>query len=215
MSYKKTDNMKKAFFLLSIIRVLCSCNMTPQSKAKELIKDAVKKTLYHEDSYDPVETVIDSAFSPKDDPAFHALLKDVLELSVKLKMLEATAETAKTGMSIWRGPLMTDLSRNEYNNSKKEYEETTEKIDQCKKRGKKKAEKLLSMLVADPQFMGYKVYHSYRAQDNEGQINFGNKIFIIDKEMKKVLYTFEKEEYDEIQEAIASLEEEIQEEDED
>jgi hypothetical protein len=56
--------MKNLLFLVTVIAVFASCNNSPESKANDLIKEEMKKSLYHVDSYDPVETIVDSAFSP-------------------------------------------------------------------------------------------------------------------------------------------------------
>ena len=63
--------MKKVMLFVAALMTLVACSQSPEDKAKVLIKESMKKTLYHAETYDPVETVVDSAFTPFDDPAFY------------------------------------------------------------------------------------------------------------------------------------------------
>ena len=64
--------MKKICITISLaIFLLSSCNNSPTDKANVLIKDDMRKSLIITDSYEPVETKVDSAFAPFDEPEFY------------------------------------------------------------------------------------------------------------------------------------------------
>ena len=83
--------MKKVFFLFAII-LSCACseqkdrNNEPslQDRAEALAAEYTKSTLYVPDSYDPVETKIDSAFtSAINDIEIYAAASEILEYEYK------------------------------------------------------------------------------------------------------------------------------------
>ena len=47
-------------------------------------------------------------------------------------------------------------------------------------------------------FIGWKVYHNYRADNNAGQTLIGNQFYIIDKDFTKILYNKDEESFDNI-----------------
>ena len=56
--------------------------------------------------------------------------------------------------------------------------------------------------------------HNYRADNNAGNTLIGNTIFFIDKNFEEIKYSMEVDEYNQVQEAISSFKEQIEEEDE-
>lgn len=62
--------MKKFFYFAFSTLVLVACSQSQEQKAEVLIKESLKKSLYKPETYKPVETKVDSAFAPYDDPAF-------------------------------------------------------------------------------------------------------------------------------------------------
>ncbi|MBO7115883.1 MAG: hypothetical protein J6V87_02410 [Prevotella sp.] len=55
--------MKKVLYLILVLIVLAACSQSPEQKAEVLIKDSLKKSLYKPDTYKPVDTKVDSAFT--------------------------------------------------------------------------------------------------------------------------------------------------------
>lgn len=62
--------MKKFFYLALVAIVVVACGQSQEQKAESLIKEELKKSLYKPETYKPIETKVDSAFAPYDDPAF-------------------------------------------------------------------------------------------------------------------------------------------------
>ena len=62
--------MNKIFYLVLFAMVMVSCSKSKEQKAEALVKESVKKVLFKPETYKPVETKVDSAFAPYDDPGF-------------------------------------------------------------------------------------------------------------------------------------------------
>lgn len=61
---------KKIAWGVFFAAMLVACSQTPEKKADALITDIVKESLFHPESYSPVRTRVDSAFTPFDNPDF-------------------------------------------------------------------------------------------------------------------------------------------------
>ena len=203
--------MKKFFYFAFFAAVLVSCSQSKEQKAEELIKDSLKKSLYKPETYKPVETKVDSAFAPYDDPALFEELAELGTLNSEYEDLEEKAKRAKSSMAIWSGPYQTAFGRNEYQEAKDEYDEANAEIEKLKTKGKKQYEKVVTMLQGERKFIGYKALHNYRADNNAGNTLIGNTIFFIDENFTEVQYSMEVEEYNQVQEAISQLEEQMEE----
>ena len=203
--------MKKIFYLAFVAVVMAACGQSKEQKAEALIKESLKKSLYKPETYKPVETKVDSAFAPYDDPAFFEELAELGKMNSEYADLEEKAKHAKSSMSIWSGPYMTAYGKNEYQEAKEEYDEANTKIEKLKVKGRKQYEKVVNMLQEDRKFIGFKAVHNYRADNNAGNTLIGNSIFFIDKNFEEVTYSMEVEEYNQIQEAIEQLQEQLEE----
>lgn len=203
--------MKKILLLFSIALIFCSCSKSPEDKANELIKAELRKSLYKPDSYKPIETKLDSAFTPYDNPALFEKMEELVGMGDELNDLNRDLKRAKSSMSIWNSPYMSSFGRNEYNEAKEEYENANSRIEKLKEKGQKKFEEVVSLLVKQPQFIGYLATHNYRADNNAGNTLIGNSVFIIDKDFKEVLFSCEVEEYNQIQKTIKQFEEQFEE----
>ena len=207
-------NMKKCYYLVFLAVMAVACSQSQEQKAEVLIKENLKKSLYKPETYKPVETKIDSAFAPYDDPAFFEELAELGKMNSEYADLEEKAKNAKSSMSIWSGAYQTSFGKNQYQEAKEEYDEANAKIEKLKIKGRKQYQKVVKMLQGNRMFIGYKAVHNYRADNNAGNTLIGNTIFFIDKNFEEVSYSLEVDEYERIQEAINQLKEEIEEADE-
>ncbi len=64
---------------------------------------AVKESLYLFNSYDPIRTIVDSAFAPMDNPAFFEKTLKLYELGVEMEDCDHEMKLAKSSMMIWSG----------------------------------------------------------------------------------------------------------------
>lgn len=208
----KTIKMKKLICLSIITVLLVACNQSQEQKAEVLIKESLKTTLYKPETYKPIETIVDSAFAPYDNPAFYEDLSELVKMGEDLEKLNNNAKQAKKLMSIWgERPYQTSFDKANYQEAKEEYEKTNAMIEKMKAKGKKQLEKVTAMFKEEPSFIGFKAFHNYRANNNAGNTLIGNSVFFIDKNFETITYSMEVEEYNQMQDLIKQFKEEIEE----
>lgn len=156
---------------------------------------AVKESLYLFNSYDPIRTIVDSAFAPMDNPAFFEKTLKLYELGVEMEDCDHEMKLAKSSMMIWSGS-WDAYSKNEYNQSKEEYENYVAKMETLQKKGEKLGEELKGIAEQGRSFIGWKVTHSYRVQNNAGQTLIGETVFILDPDMTQVLADYNTDDSD-------------------
>jgi len=127
--------MKKNLLLGAVfITLFASCNKSTEDKANALIKEDIKKILYHPETYAPAETQVDSAFTPFNDPEFYKKTAQLYKLGKTIDECNNNMKSAKSSMAIWSGPYQGTFGRNEYQEAKKEYNENAEKKRREKQR---------------------------------------------------------------------------------
>ena len=146
--------MKKLLLLTLTVFSIISCSQSPENKANALIQKDVKNTLSHPESYEALETVVDSAFAPFDDPAFY-----------KKTLMIVKKTVGETNDSI-----VLEL--------------------------RKDCQELSDMMGTEYRFIGYKIKHSYSAQDNEGEPFVGERVYIMDKDMSGILAKYDTDSLD-------------------
>lgn len=203
--------MKKLISII-LVMMLVACSQSPEKKAEALIKESLMKSLFHPDTYKPIDTKVDSAFSPYDDIEFFKELGKIGELSAEYDELDEKAKEAKSTMALFSDGYMSAYRKNQYEEAKEEYDEITAKMEILQKKGQKHMTNVMSMLQEGRKFIGYKAIHNYRADNNAGNTIVGNTVFFIDKDFTQVLYTVELEEYNQMQEAIEQFNENLEDE---
>lgn len=90
---------------LSVICML-SCGRSQDSKIEELIRDRINLSLDNPERYEAVETIVDNAFAPKDDPVFYRktlkvcnLVKGELNDSLTEEILKSSNDLKQTVFS--------------------------------------------------------------------------------------------------------------------
>lgn len=200
--------MKRLIILLFIVVVAISCIKTPEQKVDNLIGDYMKRFLFHPDTYNPSYTVMDSAFAPYDSPDFFDCMDEIMELSDRYEQVSSKMKLAKSDMSIWQD-CYSAFSCNKYQEAKEEYEKYSDELEKLEKektsiiaKGKQIIEKANKL---KDKFIGFKVTHCYRADNNAGQTIGEIAIFIIDKNISKILYAVKDDEYRDYQILIKEL----------
>lgn len=201
----------KQIYLAILTFVLIACSQSQEQKAEVLIKESLKKSLYKPETYKPVDTKVDSAYAPYDDPSFFKELAELGNITSEYEELEEKAKNSKSSMAIWSGRYQSAFGKNQYQEAKKEYDEANAKMEKLKTKGKKQYEKVVSMLQNERKFIGYKALHNYRADNNAGNTLIGNTIFFINQNFTEVQYSMEAEEYEQVQNAISQFKEQIEE----
>ena len=187
--------MKKTILLVLSLCAFYSCTQSQEEKAEELVSIEVKKTLFKPETYKPVETKVDSAFTPYDSPELFDKYVVMSTYVSQMQDLENEIEDQTSSMAIWGDPYQTSFGKHEYNTAKEKLNKAQDKLDALKQKAKKIYDECAVLVNGERKFIGYKVSHNYRADNNAGQTLIGDEIFIVDKDFKTVLYRLEYDDY--------------------
>lgn len=194
--------MKKIILFSMAMIMFCtqSCQKSPEAKAESLIEVSLKKNLYHPDSYEAVETQLDSAFTPLDDPRFYEKTLKLAIYDQEAVKLDKDLKEAKSSMAIY-SDRYNDFSRNEYQEAKEKYEKKQAELETIKDKAEKLIDEIRAETQKSPSFIGFKAKHKYRANNNAGNTVFGMQLFLFDKEISSIItsYDMDAEEYQLVQ----------------
>lgn len=195
--------MKKIIILFSMAMIMfCtqSCQKSPEAKVESLIENSLKKNLYHPESYEAVETQLDSAYAPLDDPKFYEKTLKLANYNSQAIELDKEMKQAKSSMAIY-SDRYSEYSRNEYQEAKEKYENTQAELETLKSKVEKLVEEIKAETQKTPSFIGFKARHKYRANNNAGNTVFGMQLFLFDKEISSIItsYDMDAEEYQLVQ----------------
>lgn len=203
--------MRKLCFLnlLLLTVLLGSCKKSPVDKVNALITDYMLKSLYIADSYEPLDTKKDSAFTPYDTPEFYSEAIKLQKLGEEFEEYKSQAQFYKSMMALHSGYYISAYDRNEIKENKAKYNEYIQKQEKTKQRIQKSVDRIQKMRKVVPEFAGYAVFHRYRAKNNMGQIVIEDMFFLIDQNCTQILYGIDvdSEEYKAAQQLIEEIEE--------
>ncbi len=178
--------MKKLIIVCIVALAFVGCTISPEKKASTIVEESVKSSLYHPESYDPINTVLDSAFAPMDDPDFFDKTLKLFKLGLEMDQCDRQIKHAKSSMAIWSHPYDA-FSKNEYNEAKEDYDKYVAKMETMQKKAEKLGGELKTIAEQGRRFIGWKATHSYRAKNNAGQTLICESLFILDPEITKIL----------------------------
>ena len=177
--------MKKLFILLTLI--MASCTLSNEEKAEKLVKETLKDSLYHPDSYEPISIKVDSMFI--DVTTIEPIMEisdEIKDLMFKINRCKREIKSAESSMDIWvPNGYSSQYSRGEYARAKREKEEAKSDLD---KYIKKLSEQLASLKenVAKyhkGKFTGWAVSHRFRSLNGAGSMTIpGEMIFFCNEE---------------------------------
>ena len=96
--------MKTKSLIITLIAILglCSCGKSKEEKAQEMAANYLKGVLYHFDSYEPLQTKVDSSFvALSTDREAIELTLDMLKLFQSAQEYADKIESAESSMEIW------------------------------------------------------------------------------------------------------------------
>ena len=199
--------MKNLLFFAVAVVTLVSCGKSPEEKAEALIAKSTQITLFKPETYEPVVTKLDSAFAPYDSPLLFDKVRELYKKSLDFDECEDKAKFAKSSMNIWKSSYMSEYAKNEYLESKDEFEEYTEKSDEIQKEMEALEAGIKELLDGERQFVGFKAIHRFRAENNIGQVSFGDYLYFLDEELTEVIafYDTNSDEFIAVQNLIKEL----------
>jgi len=169
--------LRNTLLLVFAIVSFSACKSNEQ-KAAALIKDYMFKNLFDYESYEPIETSIDSA-KEKEAEEHHEEYED-----------------ASRTMDIWSGGWSSSSTR-EYNKArKKAIEELIASVEGTRAsiRNLKQIKSMADTLSSG--FIGWSAIHSFRCNTRGGSKTIGNYLFIFDKSFKTILNVFDADDED-------------------
>lgn len=205
--------MKKQFWALAIFAslslMLTSCSKSPEQKAKDLAETEIKKLLYFPESYDPADIKIDSAFAPYDSPEFMEITSNLAKIGDEIAEAQEDIKSKRQSVSLWSMPF-DNYSRNELNDAKAELAKAQAKEKKAMEEAQKLMLKMKTLMEEKPKFIGFKAMVSYRAKNNEGNILMDNIFTIFDKDMTKIVFMCNNNEYEQYCQAIKLIQEKFE-----
>lgn len=158
-----------------------------QSTAEAMAKRLVCENLYYPDSYDPVNTTVDSVF-------YNYLTDaDCLNAAVELIDLRNAYEDAKSSYESndWTirfhgnpGGTFLEHERNARAEASAKMKELQPQIERQQEIIRNRS------TIRDGEFIGWQVIHRYRASNSKGVVSFGNELFVLDSTMSKCYFRF-------------------------
>lgn len=191
--------MNKRILLFGLIALLFVACKSKEEKANELIKAELYKTLYDFSSYEPIETIIDSAFTSiySDSTILRYAYRMQACLNLSKEHMEEIKD-ARSTMDIW-GDSYSAYSRRKYNEAKEKYETNLDKatyylnmINEIMPSIKQEINNF------EPSFCGYQAKHKFRCKTKGGNSTFGNYLYIIDEKFEKILSVTDLDDDDEV-----------------
>lgn len=180
-------NITLSFCLFLLIFVSCK---SKEEKAAELIKAELYKTLYDFSSYEPIETVVDSAFTTVyRDSIILSYGNTLTELLDKGNECIDKTKEAQPMMEIWGD------SYSSYGNSK--YYEAKQEFDSNLAIAKENMNKMYVINDSIRErakgfkrtFCGWEAKHKFRCKTKGGYSDLADYVFLFDHKFKNVIYS--------------------------
>lgn len=182
--------MKNKFLLFGIIVLIFTSYKSREEKVNELIKADLYKTLYDFSSYEPIETIIDSAFTSiyRDSTILNYAYILQACLDISNEYLDEIKDAQST-MDIW-GDSYSAYSRRKYSEAKEKFDSNFEKA----KFYMQKMDETMPLIKEEidnfkPSFCGFQAKHKFRCKTKGGNFTIGNYLYVIDDKFEKILST--------------------------
>lgn len=200
---------KNLFIIVTSLAGLYSCGQSNEDKAQQMAANFLNGVLYHSDSYEPLQTNIDSAFvSLSSDKEAIDLTLDMMKLFPLGEEYAVNIENAQRSMDLCVATgLSSKYIQNEYNQSKKELEKNQQLLDRLKERISNQFDKIKARQseINTGEFKGWKVYHKFKSLNGTGSIELlGEYIFFCDENFEEYqVYT--KEDFEAISKLMPAI----------
>ena len=184
--------MKKLKLLFcAVALVFTSCTLSNEDKAEKLIKESLKGTLYHPESYEPISTRVDSAFINIENLVkVGELFEELGNLLIKESEYQREMLSAERSKSIYApsGWYYDSHSQTMYNQYKQEFEENKAKLEKIAPKIATTIDELkeVSKNIYSEEFTGWIVTHRFTSKNGANTMTIpGNMIFVCDREFTR------------------------------
>lgn len=186
--------------IFAVVPLLVSCGGR-EKKAEKIAKETVVKTLYYPDTYEPVETVVDSAFVTiyTNKEALMAAY-EIIDLKMERERLQMDYEGALSDVSLY-GDFTYGRSayrEEKYRQAKEELAEAERKLKGCEDELKEQQTIIRTCYetINEGVFCGWVIAHRYRAENGNGMTLMGDVVILTDKDMENIVNVFTDDEFD-------------------
>ena len=184
--------MKKLKLLFcAVALVFTSCTLSNEDKAEKLIKESLKGTLYHPESYEPISTRVDSAYINIENLVkVGELFEELGNLLIKESEYQREMLSAERSKSIYApsGWYYDSHSQTMYNQYKQEFEENKAKLEKIAPKIATTIDELkeVSKNIYSEEFTGWIVTHRFTSKNGANTMTIpGNMIFVCDTEFTR------------------------------
>ena len=182
---KRTLDMKKCIWFFAAAIVLTSCNVSNEKKAEKLIRQELNKVIVNIETYEPIETVVDSAFAPMTSAETWRLLTGFPDQLKLYSQLEDEVSSAKRSMSIYANSHSAH-SKEMYNQYKEKYDAASKRLEELEAKLTSLTDRIEELSKEEPYFNGYIVHHQYRYVTKDGEKTIGKHVFLMNKDLTAV-----------------------------
>lgn len=162
---------KRIIALLAVSMLLAGCSQTPEEKAKAIITKAINDELDDPSTYEPIEFgALDSAITSLDNHREYVLMVDLV------KVLVEKSETHLNLAKMYQG-----ISQYSFDDEMRQGRELLDSVHHIEAR--------LDAIKAafKPEFVGWKMTHSFRAKQAGEDKKKYDEVYYLDKELTKVV----------------------------
>ena len=189
--------MKRLVLILIVVPLLVACGGR-EKRAEKIAEETVVKTLYYPDTYEPVETVVDSAFvSIYTNQEALAAAYEIIDLKQEREHLQMDYSSALSSVSLWKDS-WGSYSREQYRQSKEALADAERKLKDCEADLKKQKTIIRTCYetINEGEFFGWGIAHRFRAENGNGNKLIGDVLILTDKDMENVVNVFTSDEFD-------------------
>lgn len=175
----------KNFLLIMIAAFGLTACQTKEEKAEGLARKALNSVIVNYDTYEPIETTVDSAFAPLMTAEVYNYYPQLLSQIRAHSLAEEQAKVAKLQMSLSENcsyPYEKEL----YKKAKEEYERYSSTVTELEEKVQAFSQKLEKYSKEEPVFNGYVVRHKFRYVSKEGDKTIGDVLFLMNKDLTEV-----------------------------
>ena len=167
-----------------MLSVMSCSQPSAENKVGTFIQESIIKSLTHPESYLAIETVVDSAFAPFDDPVFYEKTLEISKMTLEsldyVRKAQEASRDSKTKGNVHLFDSAEAVS-NLYNR----------KVDSLSAKIQEKGRKLMDMMGTEYRFIGFKVTHVYSVEDDGENATIRKRIFIMDDKLTKSLAEYD------------------------
>lgn len=194
--------MKRLVLILMVVPLLVGCGGR-ERRAEKIAKETVVKNLYYPETYEPVETVVDSAF------VSIYINQDALDAAYKIIELKQERESLKRRQNVFLSKYstydylrkrmsLTSYDEEQYRQAKEELADAEKMLKKCEADLKRQKTIIRTCYetINEGEFCGWIIAHRYRAENGAGMTRMGDILILTDKDMENIVNVFTIDEFD-------------------